>query len=120
MRWVYHVSKFVIWCCCKVWLRGTVEGQDNVPPDGSLIIVCNHSSHLDPLVLGVFLPRRCWFVARSDLSRIPLAGLWMRAIGVIFIRREAPGREAMGRVIDTVGSNGEGRRLEQRASSHPS
>ncbi len=102
MRWIYYVSRFLIWCWCKVWLRASVEGQANVPLDGPLIIACNHSSHLDPLVMGVFLHRRCWYVARSDLGKIPLAGLWMRAVGIIFISRATPGREAMGRVIDRL------------------
>ena len=38
------------------------------------------------------------------LGKLPLVGAWMRAIGVIFIDRKSPGREALGRAIGCLDS----------------
>jgi 1-acyl-sn-glycerol-3-phosphate acyltransferase len=102
MRWFYFVSRFVSWVFCKVWLRVRVHGAENVPADGPLVLAGNHASYLDPLLMGTSTSRRVWYVARASLDKLPLAGLWMRAVGIIFIDRKAPGREGMGRVIDSL------------------
>lgn len=102
MLWFYKLSRFACRCYCKVWHRLDVEGTDRVPAVGSLVLACNHASYLDPVLIGCMLPRRCWYVARSSLGRLPLVGWWMRAVGIIFIDRKAPSRTAMGRVIETL------------------
>lgn len=102
MRWFYLFSRFVLRVWCRIWLRAYHCDEDNIPLDGPVILAANHSSHLDPLVLGVFVHRRVWYVARSSLEKMPLANIWMRSVGIIFIDRKAPGREAIGRVIQKL------------------
>ena len=102
MLWFYNLSKRVCWVACKLWFRASSTGAENVPMEGPVVLASSHSSHIDPLLLGIFLPRRAFYVARSSLGKIPMVGLWMRAVGVIFIDRKAPGREAMGRAIEKL------------------
>src|SRR5262245_31766913 len=46
--------------CFRGWLRVfhrlTVSGQENLPKEGSFVIVANHASHLDALCLLAALP----------------------------------------------------------------
>ncbi len=46
-----------------------VEGRENVPPMGPLLVVSNHMSNMDPPLLGVSLPRRTWFLAKDNMFR---------------------------------------------------
>ncbi len=102
MEWLYYASRW--WCrtCCRLWFRASAEHVDRVPATGGAILASNHSSHVDPPLTGIFVPRRCWYVARVSLGKWPLVGAWMKAIGVIFIDRKSPGREAMGRAIECL------------------
>ena len=102
MLWFYKLCRSICWCYCKVWHRHRAEAADRVPADGPLVLACNHASYLDPALMGCMVRRRCFYVARSSLGKIPLVGWWMRAVGIVFIDRRAPGREAMGRVIEKL------------------
>ena len=65
-----------------------VEGLEHLPPpDRPCIYVANHASYLDGPVLIALLPRDFTFVAKAELSREFLAGLFLRRIGTTFVER---------------------------------
>ena len=66
------------------------RGQENVPRTGGLVVVANHISNADPLLLSHFLvyagrwPR---FLAKESLFRLPVIGRVLTACGQIPVRR---------------------------------
>lgn len=54
---------------CKVLFRVQVEGIAHVPAEDRLLIVANHESFLDGLLLGLFVPKRATFVVHSDVLK---------------------------------------------------
>jgi len=72
-----------------------VEGRQHEPPTGPLIVVSNHVSELDPLVMGCTLRRRVRFMAKIELFRPPLLRWWITACGAFSVRRGAPDRQAL-------------------------
>ena len=83
----YALSKFVLWALFRGRFGLEVRGQEHVPARGPFIVASNHISFLDPPLLGVACPRRLRFLARSDLFRKPLLGLYLRSVGVIPLKR---------------------------------
>ncbi len=66
-----------------------VEGIENLPSGGA-VLVANHQSVLDiPMLLSAFL-RPVRFLAKRELGEIPLLGKAMAASGNLFIDREDP------------------------------
>ena len=49
---IYTILKPVLWLLFKIGLRLHVEGEDNIPAEGPLVIASNHLSLLDPPVIG--------------------------------------------------------------------
>jgi 1-acyl-sn-glycerol-3-phosphate acyltransferase len=64
-----------------------VFGIENVPQSGPLIVACNHVSYVDPVALGVALPRRVWYMAKVELFRIPILGPTIAALGAYPVDR---------------------------------
>ena len=71
------------------WGRLRVEGLDVVPAEGPLLVVPNHDSQWDPILVGLAIKRkrRLRFLARASLWRIPLLGPILSGLGQIPIRR---------------------------------
>lgn len=65
-----------------------VTGLEHVVPDGAQIFVSNHQSMFDIWALFATLPVSLRFVAKKEMSRIPLLSRAMRAAGHVFIDRQ--------------------------------
>jgi 1-acyl-sn-glycerol-3-phosphate acyltransferase len=77
--------------CARLWLRAAgipveVRGAELLPP-GPAVIVANHSSYVDGVVLKAVLPTRYAFVIKKEMVKVPLAGLLLRRIGAEFVDR---------------------------------
>src|SRR5687767_3766328 len=61
--------------------------DEHLLPEGACVVVANHASYLDGIVLKAALPARFSFVIKKEFSRVPLAGLLLRRIGSEFVDR---------------------------------
>jgi len=64
-----------------------VEGRDNVPLTGPLILVANHVHLLDPFFLLFGFPRWINFMAKEELFRSPFLRPWLRWSGSLPMHR---------------------------------
>src|SRR5581483_5380623 len=64
----------------------TVRGLEHLPRQ-PCIVVANHASYLDGLVLTAALPARFNFVVQDSAASWPYVGLVIRRMGVIFVNR---------------------------------
>jgi 1-acyl-sn-glycerol-3-phosphate acyltransferase len=73
-----------------VWTRRTWAGMENLPATGGVIVVPNHVSHFDPLVVAHYIygagrwPR---FLGKASLWRIPVLGAFLRKVQQIPVER---------------------------------
>ncbi len=88
-----------------VGVRVNVQGIDNLPPD-NCIVVANHASYVDGMLLNGYLPSRIGFVIKGEMRDIPVAHFLLRRTGSKFVeRKEAVGssRDARQMVKAAVG-----------------
>jgi len=83
------------------WGRVRVEGLDNVPTAGPLLVVPNHDSQWDPVVIGLSIRprRRLRYLAQAELWRIPGVGLVLDGMRQIPIKRGAGDAAALDRTV---------------------
>ncbi|HWP35775.1 MAG TPA: lysophospholipid acyltransferase family protein [Thermodesulfobacteriota bacterium] len=70
-------------------VRYRVEGRERIP-EGPVVFVANHRSHLDIPVLCLALGRPLRFVAKRELVRIPFFGWALFLLGHITVDRRNP------------------------------
>lgn len=72
-----------------VRIRYTVKRGEPAAESVGEVIVANHSSYLDGLLLMAALPQACRFVAKRELARVPVVGRFLRRLGAVFVERVA-------------------------------
>jgi 1-acyl-sn-glycerol-3-phosphate acyltransferase len=81
----------LLWCPCfaiaRVWFQFRFCGKANVPLEGPVLLVSNHQSNLDPVLVGIACPRQLKYLARQGLFFWPFS-LWIRSLGAVPIDRE--------------------------------
>jgi len=84
---------------CRVVLlllrRWEICGLSNLPAEGGLVLVSNHTSYWDPVVVGCAINRRVNYMAKSELFDIPLLSTFIRAVGTFPVRRNQLDRAAI-------------------------
>jgi 1-acyl-sn-glycerol-3-phosphate acyltransferase len=82
----------VLWCPCfaisQFWFGYRYSGKGNVSSTGPVLLVSNHQSHLDPVLIGLACPRQLKYLARVGLFFWPFSW-WIRALGAVSIDRES-------------------------------
>jgi 1-acyl-sn-glycerol-3-phosphate acyltransferase len=64
-----------------------VYGLENVPESGGVLLVANHQSYLDPVLVAVRLRRPVSFMAKSELFENPFLGWLIRALHAYPVRK---------------------------------
>lgn len=84
-----------------------VYGREHVPKTGGVLIVSNHQSYLDPVLLGVQIERPMSYLAKSELF-IPGFGALIRALNAYPVRQ---GEGDVGAMRETIRRLQEGHML---------
>ena len=77
------------------YARLEVRGTEHVPTSGPAVMAANHRSMLDIPVHVLGSPRPIWFMAKSELFRLPLAHPLWHLLGGFAVRRRLPDLRAI-------------------------
>jgi 1-acyl-sn-glycerol-3-phosphate acyltransferase len=71
-----YLLRFVAWFASRLVYRFKVRGDENIPTAGAAILVCNHVSFVDAVLLMAASPRPIYFVMDHRIFRVPVLG-WL-------------------------------------------
>jgi len=77
------VMRFITWVLVNTLYRVRVDGAQNIPEDGPVLLVCNHVSFMDPLLLMANLRRPVRFVMYHKIFNTPLLSFVFRTAKAI-------------------------------------
>lgn len=84
-----------------------IEGTENLPEEGgSICLVSNHQSYFDILIIEAVTPFLVGFVAKKELTRLPILSTWMKVLGCVPIDRKSPRSavEAISKGVESIKS----------------
>lgn len=122
---VFRISRGIIRGLLRLFFGFTVVGRHHEPQAGPVIVVSNHLSDLDPLVIGSALSRPVSYMAKEELFKPPLLRWWITACGGFPVRRGEPDRRAFRTALEVLRRGGvlvmfpEGTRGRDRALRPP-
>ena len=82
-----------LWAWINLTLTGVrvkVIGREKIDLKKPFIVMTNHQSNLDVLALATRLPLQLRWVAKRELLKVPIFGLAIKRMGMIFIDRKDP------------------------------
>jgi 1-acyl-sn-glycerol-3-phosphate acyltransferase len=96
---LYLLTRSVLAPVARLIYRPVIEGRENIPCKGPLLLASNHLSFIDSFVIPLVAPRRVVFLAKSEYFTAPgMRGLWMRwlftSMGAVSVQRGSLGGAA--------------------------
>jgi len=68
-------------------IRIVVHGRDNFPSDKNGVVISNHQSLLDVIILMAYLPQRIVFFAKKELGKVPVLNFDMKHMEHVLVDR---------------------------------
>ena len=84
------LMRFLAWLLVHTFYRVDKEGLERIPAEGACVLVCNHVSFVDAIVIAACVPRPVRFVMDHRIFRLPLLNFIFRTMRTIPI---APAKE---------------------------
>ncbi|WP_252313338.1 1-acyl-sn-glycerol-3-phosphate acyltransferase [Sinobaca sp. H24] len=92
---LYTVGKALCGIFFRAALRVEVEGKENLPAEGPVLICSNHVSNFDPPLVGTFIKRDVVFMAKEELVTNRFAGPIISRLEVMPVKRGMADRQAL-------------------------
>lgn len=78
------------------------EGRAHVPRTGPALLIANHQSFLDPILVGLSTRRHLCYLARKTLFRHPLFRWLIQSLNAVPIDQEGIGKEGIKTVLEQL------------------
>jgi 1-acyl-sn-glycerol-3-phosphate acyltransferase len=96
------VYEFASWVCAVFVIflfSARYVGGGNVPRRGAALLIANHESFIDPILVGVGAGRHLTFLARKTLFKTPFKRALLETVNCVPIDQEGVGKEGIRNII---------------------
>ncbi|HEX5372392.1 MAG TPA: MFS transporter [Aquabacterium sp.] len=95
-----YIIRLIMLLVTRLVYRLKVRGDEHIPTDGAAILVCNHVSFVDAVILGVISPRPMVFLMDHRIFKNPVLGWFFRLCKAIPIAPQKEDPEAYERAFE--------------------
>lgn len=101
---LYQIVRFIFRMIFTLVFRWRVTGRENVPETGGVIIAPNHTSNIDPPLVGSAMIRRVTVMAKEELFASAVFAFIIKRLGAFPIKRGAGDRAAIKTALEALRS----------------
>ncbi len=84
---LYSIAKFILYIYFIIFRRVKIEGKENIPQDGPVLLNANHPSAWDMFLVAVFMRRRVYYMAKAELFKNPILRFLLKSVGAFPVSR---------------------------------
>ncbi|AFZ13461.1 1-acyl-sn-glycerol-3-phosphate acyltransferase [Crinalium epipsammum PCC 9333] len=100
---LYRAFKWsIIVPALRVYFNAQVYGAENVPTQGPLLVVSNHASDFDPLILSSCVGRPVAYMAKEELFQVPILKQAITLYGAYPVKRGSADRSAIRAALASI------------------
>ena len=99
-----YFLRFVAWVLSRLVYRFVLSGEERIPTQGPAILVCNHVSFVDAVLLMAASPRPIYFIMDHKIFKVPVLGWLFRLAKAIPIAPRAQDAQAYEAAFDAAAS----------------
>jgi 1-acyl-sn-glycerol-3-phosphate acyltransferase len=100
-RFTFHATLFrkllvaILRLLFHLIMKMEVDGLENLPSDGPVVVACNHVTNFDVFPMQFSLPRPIFYMAKAELFKFPLMDVALRDLGAFPVYRGEKDQWAM-------------------------
>tara|TARA_R110002072_G_scaffold200650_2_gene358357 strand:+ start:1285 stop:3153 length:1869 start_codon:yes stop_codon:yes gene_type:complete len=94
--------RFIVWVLTNIIYRLKEAGRENIPEEGAAVLVSNHVSFVDALLIASTSPRPIRFVMDHNIFKHPLIGWFFKLVKAIPIAPEKVCEKTYKEAFDTI------------------
>jgi 1-acyl-sn-glycerol-3-phosphate acyltransferase len=102
MNFAYYFTWSIFKVIYATWFRWRVFNPERVPMTGPVILASNHSSFIDPPLVGCGLTRKVNYLARESLFRFPGVGWYLRQLSAVPVDRDGGGAAGLRAIMSRL------------------
>ncbi len=86
---MFRAAHGICYGMLKIMFKFSIEGRENIPADRNYIVVSNHTSNLDPPILGVSMTEPLTYMAKEELFHFKPFGWLIKKLGAFPVNRNS-------------------------------
>lgn len=84
---LYNIAKVICMFAFRIWYKIEYSGLDNIPNGGGYILICNHRSNIDPIILAGKIKEPICYMAKAELFENPILGWLFKHVNAFPVER---------------------------------
>lgn len=121
----YKAARGIFKLYARFIMRVEIDGIENIPESGPLVVMSNHISYLDPPLIGAIMPRKIHYMAKAELFKNKFIGFFLKKLGAFPLKRGTGDSRAFRKAIkilrddEVLGIFPEGTRYPEGSPGEP-
>lgn len=96
------LMRFLAWLAINLVYRVKISGMENIPRSGAALVVCNHVSFMDPIIIGGSVSRPMRFVMYYKIFQMPVLSFFFKTAKAIPIASKSEDKQLMDAAFEKV------------------
>jgi 1-acyl-sn-glycerol-3-phosphate acyltransferase len=84
---LYSIGKLILYLYFTIFRRVKIEGKENIPQEGPVLLYANHPSAWDMFLIAVYMKRKVHYMAKAELFKSPVLSLLLKSLGAFPVSR---------------------------------
>lgn len=106
MKPIYTCGRTLFRLLFSTYFGWRVRDPERVPPSGPVILAANHTSYLDPPLIGAAALREINYLARASLFRFPVMGWLLRRVNSVPVDRDGGSGKGLRTILSRLEQGG--------------